>query len=339
MGRINDALLEYLQDNERFADLFNGCCFGGKKVIEAESLTEGSEIYVEHDTVSLERKTTACGKKDDQKTRQRIRDLKKWFRSGVVLRVLAVENQEHVDYAIPWRLMNYDAQEYGNQTGALKRKNRREGCLKTKGEYLCGLRREDRLVPVYTICLYHGEEIWDGPKSLKDMMDFGEAAQDWENLFSDYKIHLICLNELHNYECFHSPLRELFALIPYRKDKKALREFIDSRPEYRTLDVQTAQVAGELIGMQNICEKLENYREEEGYNMCTALKELLEDSRNEGMEKGTRDKARLVAENLYKRGFSPQEAAALLEESQERVCEWYGQFIAGSSGQKHRRAR
>ena len=127
MGRINDALLEYLQDNERFADLFNGCCFGGKKVIEAESLTEGSEIYVEHDTVSLERKTTACGKKDDQKTRQRIRDLKKWFRSGVVLRVLAVENQEHVDYAIPWRLMNYDAQEYGNQTGALKRKNRREG--------------------------------------------------------------------------------------------------------------------------------------------------------------------------------------------------------------------
>ena len=30
------------------------------------------------------------------------------------------------------------------------------------GEYLSKFTREDRIVPVYTLCVYHGEEPWDG---------------------------------------------------------------------------------------------------------------------------------------------------------------------------------
>lgn len=30
-----------------------------------------------------------------------------------------------------------------------------------------GLFGSDRLVPVYTLCLYHGENHWDGPRSLR----------------------------------------------------------------------------------------------------------------------------------------------------------------------------
>ena len=47
MGRINNVLMAYLEDNERFADLFNGCCFNGERVIEADKLTEGSGLYLE----------------------------------------------------------------------------------------------------------------------------------------------------------------------------------------------------------------------------------------------------------------------------------------------------
>jgi len=47
MGKENDAMLEYLEDSGRFADVFNGCCFNGARVILADQLTEGSEIYVE----------------------------------------------------------------------------------------------------------------------------------------------------------------------------------------------------------------------------------------------------------------------------------------------------
>ncbi len=43
MGRKNDIVLEYLRDTERFADLYNGGCFGGEQVVLAEELLEGSE--------------------------------------------------------------------------------------------------------------------------------------------------------------------------------------------------------------------------------------------------------------------------------------------------------
>lgn len=29
-----------------------------------------------------------------------------------------------------------------------------------------------------TVCLYHGKKAWDGPRSLKDMMDFGSDTAE-----------------------------------------------------------------------------------------------------------------------------------------------------------------
>ena len=333
MGNISDVMLEYLQDNERFSDLFNGCCFHGRHVIDAGDLSEGSETYTEQPEWP---RSGAGGPGSNKRgrTKQRARDLKKWHRYGAVLRVLALEDQEHVDYTAPWRFMNYDALEYGRQIGKLKSRNHREKTLKAGGEYLCGLRREDRLIPVYTICLYHGEEIWDGPRSLKDMMDFGEDRKDWEGLFSDYRIHLVCLNEMGEMGCFHSPLKEVFALVPHRKDKKALRELMERDPAYRGLDGETARVAGALIGVKDMEEKMKRYQEEDGFDMCTALKEMLEDSRNEGyhlgvsqgitqgVSLGTDKKARQAAVNLFKRGFSAEDIAVILEESVEKILQW-----------------
>ncbi len=36
MGKQNDVLLDYFDDNERFADLCNGVLFGGRPVIDPE---------------------------------------------------------------------------------------------------------------------------------------------------------------------------------------------------------------------------------------------------------------------------------------------------------------
>ena len=40
MGKADNALHEYWEDEEKFADLFNAILFGGKKVILPEQLTE-----------------------------------------------------------------------------------------------------------------------------------------------------------------------------------------------------------------------------------------------------------------------------------------------------------
>ena len=88
MGQESDAMMDYLDNNERFANLFNGGCFDGQKVVKPEELEEGSEVYKE-----------VRGKK----TVPRTRDLKKRLKSGGRLKILAIENQGDIDYTMPWR--------------------------------------------------------------------------------------------------------------------------------------------------------------------------------------------------------------------------------------------
>ena len=70
--------------------------------------------------------------------------------------------------------MNYDALEYEKQIRALKTENDNQNKYQSNAEFLCGLCNEDRLIPTYTICLYHGKEQSDGTRSLNDMMHFEE---------------------------------------------------------------------------------------------------------------------------------------------------------------------
>ena len=352
MGEVNDVLMDYLRDNTRFADLFNGTLFGGESVIRAEELFEGSEVSVEGLSREGARKAavegllreetrkaawpedggsgedsgrsgedSGGGGKDSGrsgkgfgrngkgagKTILRIRDIKKWMRSGCGLRILAAENQDQVDYAFPWRGMNYDGLQYEEQIRRLRRENRREGRLGSSAERMCGLRREDRLVPVFTLCLYHGEEPWDGPRSLKDMMDFGRERERWEKLFSDYRIHLVCLNEMRDFGCFKSPLKDLFGLVPYRKDKQGLKKYLEGNAVYHSLDEETARAASVLMGMKNFEKNKKKYQEGEGYDMCTALRELVED----GIEQGKREEKQLCYLRAIAMHMAPEDARAV----------------------------
>ena len=41
----NDVLLDYFDDNDRFADFFNGILFQGRPEVRAEELEEASEVF------------------------------------------------------------------------------------------------------------------------------------------------------------------------------------------------------------------------------------------------------------------------------------------------------
>ena len=45
MGAENNAMLSYLEDDKRFADLFNQLYFKGQQVVDAGDLAEASEVY------------------------------------------------------------------------------------------------------------------------------------------------------------------------------------------------------------------------------------------------------------------------------------------------------
>lgn len=169
MGKPDTVMQSYLSDRERFADLFNGVFFQGEQVIRACDLQNSSERYSEPQGHGA----------------NRYRDIKMSIKDGGSLRVLAVENQANIDYTMPCRCMRYDVMEYEKQLKELRNRNERQNLLKTPSELLCGISKTDRLIPVYTLCLYHGEEPWDGPLSLQEMMDFDGKNDRYRHLSSD----------------------------------------------------------------------------------------------------------------------------------------------------------
>ena len=281
MGKENNAVLSYLEDNERFADVFNCFYFGGREVINPQEIMEASEVYVAEPA---------------EKEGQRIRDIIKHLKSGVCLKILAIEAQNDISYIMPWRIMEYDCLEYRKQIRQVQRENSRKdsegsgSVYKNAGERLGKFRRQDRIAPVYTLCLYHGVERWDGPCSLKDMMDFGlgsagTSGEEWEKYFADYPMRLICVNDLTDYTGFKTSLKTVFALLPFRRDRAGLKKILEENPEYQKMDEETARTVSVLMGIKGFTEKQEQYKEEEGYNMCQAIQEMMEESRMEGQIK------------------------------------------------------
>ena len=234
---------------------------------------------------------------------------------------MAIENQGDIDYTMPWRHMNYDSLEYGKQIRNIKTQNKSMDLPMNGAEYKCGLYSSDRLAPAFTVCLYTGKEKWTGPRSLRDMMDFGEHGQLWEQLFSDYQMKLICINELEDFSRFESPLKELFMAIACRQDKGKLKKLIVENESYQDMDSETAEVMGVMVGMKS--QVVKQKEEGKGVNMCEALRGMLEDSRVEGREEGREegDALRLIGQvqRKYRKGKALVVIADEVEESPEVI--------------------
>ncbi len=311
MGKENDVILSFLQDNERFAELFNCFYFEGREVIRANDLSEASEVYVSEAGNRRER----GGPK--------IRDIKKHLKSGACLKILAIEAQNEVSYIMPWRIMEYDCLEYRNQIQSIQRENSRQEKGKKKvyqnaGERLGKFRRQDRIAPVYTICLYHGVEEWDGPRCLKDMMDFGPEKvgadrEKWEKFFADYPMRLVCASDFADCTGLKTSLGDLLTLLPFRKDRAGLKKLLAEKSEYREMDEETARAISVLMGI-DFMEKKEKYREGEGYNMCQAIQEMVEEGRMEGLIQ--------VAERMLRAGkYTDEEIVSCSSLSMEQIRE------------------
>ena len=71
---------------------------------------------------------------------------------------------------MPVRNMLYDTIGYAQQVSDLVAKHKADGIKLTGGEYLTGLRKEDRLMPIITLVISLSTEDWDGPLSLHEML-------------------------------------------------------------------------------------------------------------------------------------------------------------------------
>lgn len=161
--KADTVVKNYWRNNEQFADIFNAVLFNGNKVIKPEEL----EDMDTEESLVLEHKEyiqSIVAARDNVKIR------KKSTTYDAEFVILGLEGQECIHYAMPLRVMGYDYSTYKKQYDDNAAKRKKEKGL-TEDEYLSGMKKTDKFIPVITIVIYYGEKPWDGAVSLHGMLN------------------------------------------------------------------------------------------------------------------------------------------------------------------------
>ena len=279
MGKQDISMKEWLRNKERFADLFNGSLFEGKPVVKAEDLE-----YV--DRISEALLTTPDNKVIAV---ERHRDLVMRWNRELDLAILACENQEKVHYAMPVRTMFYDSLSYTDQMrigwqGLTEEEKRAVGIE----ERFSRFRKEDKLYPVITLVLYHGEEPWDGSRTLYELfrLDHEELAEVLHKYVPNYWINLIDVSDITQKVEFQTDLQILFEMLQYRQDRQRLLAYIDEhRPYFSKMDYESRLAMITLLHLEKQADRIMKEEERE-QDMCKALQDWYDEAMEIGMEKG-----------------------------------------------------
>ena len=178
---------------------------------------------------------------------------------------------------MPIRDYLYNALNYAAQVEEIRKKHIEANDLTDPAELLSGFTKKDKLIPVITLCICFDKAKWDAPRSLYEM--FGKVDPRIRQYVDDYRLNLITPGEIKDFGKFTSELGLLLEFIQYSDDKKRMSDIMETRKEYRSVDVRTV----DLINTYTAANISTKAADEEGrVNMCTAFKEIREDARAEG---------------------------------------------------------
>lgn len=314
MGKKNIVFNEYISQNERFADLFNGVVFKGRQVVNPGLLEE------------IDSKAWRA-KGEKQSYHEYVRDNVKIWSYQNRRFVLALEPEESLHFALPVKYMNYESIQYDREYKSLIRRHRIKKDLKST-EFISGFAETDVLMPVITIGIYLGKKKWSAAASLHEMVKMHEIPKeirdDIRPFFNQFHVNLVDIHQLKTSEIFTTDLREVFGFLMRQTDKKALRQYVKNNKNFRCL----REDAYEVIAVYSRSDELEIRKQEfcceEGFNMCTAIKEMIEDGKVEGRIEGREQVSRLVY-RLLEEGRTEELYRSLEdEECQLKLLEEYG---------------
>lgn len=272
MGKADVYESDYLENGEIFADLVNGVLYQGRQVVKAHELSEqdGELRSISGDNV-----------------KKTIRDkVRLW--NGMVLAVLAVENQTRVDYRMVTRAMLMESMAYDKQWKKLREKMEVQRENVTSDEFFSGMRKEDKFIPVITIVIYYGrEKTWDGARTLFELLDMKGKQKQIMPYISDYHLNLFDFHEHDNFEQFHSELKPFFEFLRYSGEKELLKEKMEAnREQYEELSSQAKILLTKLTNIKKI-PGVEAGRFERGeFSMCKAFEDMKEEGKIEGRLEG-----------------------------------------------------
>ncbi len=295
-----DISLKQLADyNDVFAEIFNVLICGGEKVLKEEELTSVPREAVTEDIDGLLHE----GRMDVVKVDRR---------GGRYRLIFDLEHQTGIDYTMPQRVMGYDYASYDSQIREIMEENRSTGDL----AYTKRIHPHQKLAPVLTLVLYWGDDTWDSPRCLHDMLDFpSEVEHIIKPLIPDYPMNLVCMRNLPQ-EVREQLQTDIRLLAEYKacKDDKEKRKRILKDNAHRIRHPKEfframSNIAGDARWreMKAMWEVSENEKKQEGISMCEALQELLDESEQMGSIK-------TMIELCKEFGLQPQEIMERLVE-------------------------
>ena len=334
MQEKNVVTNSYLSDNRRFAQICNNALFGGRPLIQPEGLQ------------SLDRTEALIRGRDAThvQTEEKFRDIVKIYRHDLVILIIGIENQSDISYAMPLRHLLYDALRYEAQYRSIAKDHRRKADL-SGAEYLSRFSRTDRLIPVISLAVYWGEAPWDGPLTLKEILDIPEELEEYRDMINDYRVHLLDIRRMTDVEAYEGELKALLGFVKYQTSARELTAFIERNQDlFCDISLETLQAMAVLGN----AEEVETFvlpglktREEKGtVNMNQALQEMMDEKWKQGIDEGiikgiAKGKAEGVAETradtakrMFLLGFSPDVAASVINEEIDTVTSWFSQWAA-----------
>ncbi len=295
MGK-DTGITEYFQDNERFADFFNGYVFQGKQIILPKHL-ESCEIR---------------GILKNGTDRYKYRDILKKQYQGTELMLFGIENQMAVHYAMPARNFVYDGISYQEQLDRIRKEHLKRKDLRG-AEYIAGFSRGDKLVPVITAVIYFGKRPWDGAKDLYGMFRIDKISKELMPYINNYKINLFEAR-YDNADCFRTDIRQCFQFLQKDGNREALKRLLEKDEAYRSLREDAFNLLGCLSGQKDMLLEKEKYETGEGgYDMCKAFADMKKEGRIEGKIEGMK----AFAKRMLLSGVSMETIIqAIMEENQ-----------------------
>ena len=290
MGKPDVSLKVWLGNPERFADLFNAILFKGNHIIDARELeTEKSEYA-----------TIVTEKSSMPKALQSFRDIVMRWNNEFTLVILACENQALINYGMPVRNMIYDGMAYSEQIQQINNEiNADRGNYENIPDiYYSKKLNSHKLTPVITLVLYYGNEEWDAPVELYDMLDIDrDGCKDKvmaviRQYIPNYRINLVVPWKIEDYSMFSTDLHIIFHMLKYKHNKKKLEEYVSKYPSYfKELPEDTLNAIKILLKTgKRFDKKIEKIKKDGkgNYNFMCVFDEIYDDGVEYGLEQGIR---------------------------------------------------
>lgn len=276
MGKVDIATKQYMSHRDVIADVFNFYIYNGRQVIKPEKLQkiDTAEVALPYGN-------------DAEIAVQKLRDnIMLWTMAmddKAAYAVLGIENQDKIHYAIAVKNMLYDALQYAKQVEEAKR-SYRNGLNKKRiklnsEEFLSGLKKADRLMPVITLVVYFGDKDWDGAKSIHEML-----SVDDDELLSyvpNYKINLIEPAKIsdEDYDKFKTDVGSVLQFIKHQSDEDG--SWIKGKTRFKHVEKEAVELINLITGS-----KITGEEKEEVVDMCRAWENSINNAMREGMREG-----------------------------------------------------